>query len=101
MLEIVQEAGVSVLDYTRLQAGNIAAISHYFGISASDQERARIQRRMQFHSKKPGEEFRSDHAHKQQAFDACERDTIQRTLTPLHRKLLGFTQSQAKEAVAC
>jgi hypothetical protein len=101
MLEISREPGVSIMDYTLLNAERIRSIGRYFGVTASDDEHARIRRRMQFHAKEPGREFRPDQAQKQQAFNSRERDTINQTLTPLYRRLLTLTHSQPKEAVAC
>lgn len=101
MLTIGQEPGVSVLDYTQLDAWSIGAIGRYFGIAANNEERVRIQGRMRFHAKEPDREFRPDHVQKQQAFSPHERDTIHRTLTPLYQRLLALTHSPHKEAVAC
>jgi hypothetical protein len=97
---VCNDPGVMAVDYAQLDPATIRAVSRHFGIVPRADEYARMQQRMQFHSKEPRREFRPDGPEKQRGVGSIERARIERTLGPLYRGLLARTRVQTMEA-AC
>jgi hypothetical protein len=97
---LCDDPGVMAFDYTQLDVATIRGISRHFGIVPRGEEYARMQQRMQFHSKEPRRGFRPDSSEKQRGVGSIERARIERALGPLYRGLLARTRVQTAE-VAC
>lgn len=97
---ICDEPGVMAVDYARLDAETIRAISRHFGSVPRGDEYTRMQQRMRFHSKEPRRDFRPDSAEKQRGFSASERARIERSLRSPYQRLSAFARAQVA-GVAC
>lgn len=77
------------VDYRLLDAEQIRAICHHFGIFPAEDTFLELTQRLKFHSKTPGVIFANDSKVKQTLFSGDEKIAIQRVLMPPYTQFLN------------
>ncbi|PUA26619.1 MAG: hypothetical protein B0W54_23030 [Cellvibrio sp. 79] len=88
MGEKLLDQNIRLVDYQRLRAQEVVAVFAWFGCVVAEQGFLKIQKRMQFHSKTPGQVFIADSVNKQQCFTAEERQQIETQLMPAYNQVI-------------
>ncbi len=89
MLHIAHLESVLVVDYSHLDMGSMKHIGNFFGCMTDNADLVRLQTRMKFHSKTPGQSFIADSKQKRMLFSSMEQAMIREGLEPLYGALLG------------
>ncbi|WP_039913278.1 sulfotransferase family protein [Cellvibrio mixtus] len=90
---------ISVVDYVFLSASALIAIAELMGMS--DQLGfLKIQERMQFHSKSPGQIYVDDSIRKQECFTLEEQHKINAQLMPSYNHLLANARKPARKIIS-
>lgn len=87
MNEKSAQANIRVVDYQHWSAQSMIAMLDFFGCGINEPVFLKIQARMRFHSKSPGQVFVADKVKKQNCFNVVEQEKIRAQLTPAYNQL--------------
>lgn len=82
-----ESAAVSVVDYQYLNAQGLVSVLNCFGCTVDQHGFLKIQERMNYHSKSPGQVFVADNVTKQGCFTPEEQERIRTQLAPGYNQL--------------
>lgn len=87
MSEKSSNANISVINYQHVCTASLVSILKIFGCAVDRLGFLKIQERMQYHSKNPGQTFIADSVKKQHCFTPEEQERIRTQLTVIYNKL--------------
>ncbi|HEY0891901.1 MAG TPA: sulfotransferase family protein [Cellvibrio sp.] len=93
MHDCYPEQGGLVVDYYQLSVDTMATLFQFLNIAFDELGFFKIQARMQFHSKSPGQVFLPDAEKKQSLFTRQQQEKIQAHLSSTYNRLLVLTNN--------
>jgi hypothetical protein len=103
MLEAMREkcldSKVMIVAYQQLYPMRLASILAFFGCAPDAPDFLKIQERMQFHSKTPGQLFVADGLGKQQSVSSYVQENSRAQLTPIYNHLLQLAHRPHTEVI--
>jgi len=85
--------GVRLIDYQQLNEENLMSVLSFFGCGLNKSVSLKIQERMRFHSKSPGQIFVADKQKKQTCFTLAEQEKIRSQLMVAYDQLNNLAQN--------